>query len=490
MPMPKKFYITNAIPYVNAWPHMGHALEIVESDVLARWHRLAGDDVRFLWGTDDNSLKNLQAAEREGVSTQKLVAKYAQIFQNLAKPKSLNLSFDDFICTSTDPRHIVGAQKLWRACLAKGDVYKKQYKGLYCIGCEQFYTPDELTEGFCPEHNKPLEAVEEENYFFRLSKYADQLKKIINSNELNIIPSVRRNEMLAFIERGLEDFSISRSIKRARGWGVPVPDDESQIMYVWFDALSCYINALDYGSEGELYKKYWLEGDSRVHLIGKGITRFHAIYWPAMLLSAGVSLPTNIIVHGYIASGGQKMSKSLGNVIDPRDLISEYGTDALRYILTREVSMFEDSDLNPARIRESYNAHLANGLGNLASRIMKMAETHLDKPVSQGEASGKPGGLAFEPEFTGLMEGYEIQKACDFIWAKIGELDVEIQKTEPFKLVKTLPNEAKKLMAGQVVKLYTIAHMLNSSLPATSQKIKDAIKANKSFSTPLFPRKD
>ena len=199
MPMPKKFYITNAIPYVNAWPHMGHALEIVESDVLARWHRLAGDDVRFLWGTDDNSLKNLQAAEREGVSTQKLVAKYAQIFQNLAKPKSLNLSFDDFICTSTDPRHIVGAQKLWRACLAKGDVYKKQYKGLYCIGCEQFYTPDELTEGFCPEHNKPLEAVEEENYFFRLSKYADQLKKIINSNELNIIPSVRRNEMLAFI---------------------------------------------------------------------------------------------------------------------------------------------------------------------------------------------------------------------------------------------------------------------------------------------------
>ena len=486
--MSKKFYITNAIPYVNARPHIGHAFEIIESDVLARYHRLIGDDTRFLWGTDDNSLKNLQAAEKEGVPIKQLVEKYAQVFKDLARPDRLNLSFDDFIQTSNDSRHLAGAQKLWRACFNNGDIYKKQYKGLYCVGCEQFYTQDELINSLCPEHKIAPDLVEEENYFFRLSRYADKLCDMIKSGKLNVIPDTRRNEMLAFISRGLEDFSISRSAKRARDWGMPVPDDADQIMYVWFDALSCYINGLDYGTDGDLYKKYWLENDIKIHLIGKGITRFHSIYWPAMLLSAGEPLPSTVLVHGYITSGGQKMSKSIGNVIDPTDLIKEYGTDAVRYILVREVDMFEDSDLTKERIREAYNANLANGLGNLASRTMKLAEMYLTEP--QGEASGKSGGLAFEPEFTTLLDKFEIQKACDYIWQKVSELDQEIQRTEPFKLVKIDLPEAKKLISQQVVKLYTIAHMLTPILPATSQKIKDAIKTNKSFSTPLFPRKD
>ena len=478
-----KFYITNAIPYVNARPHLGHALEIIESDVLSRYHRLMGDDVRFVWGTDDNSLKNLQAAEKEGVPTQELVNRYAQVFQDLAKTNQLNLTFDDFIRTSSDKRHKLGAQKLWKACLDKGDIYKKEYKGLYCVGCEQFYISNELLDGLCPEHKVAPEIIEEENYFFRLSKYSGELMRLIESEELSVVPETRRNEMLSFIKHGLEDFSISRSVKRARGWGVSVPDDASQIMYVWFDALSCYINALDYGSDGELYKKYWLQNDNKLHLIGKGITRFHVIYWPAMLLSAGVPSPNTVLVHGYITSVGQKMSKSLGNVIDPQDLISEYGTDAVRYILTREVSMFEDSDLTRERIKESYNANLANGLGNLASRVMKMAESNLDGPVTIPEKT-------ISQEFIDLVNKFEIQKACDYIWHKISELDQEIQKTEPFKLIKSDPEKAKQLISQQANKLYTIARMLNPILPATSQAIKDAVKANKAFVEPLFPRRD
>src|SRR3989344_2248052 len=476
-----KFYITNAIPYVNARPHLGHALEIIESDVLSRYHRLMGDDVRFVWGTDDNSLKNLQAAEKEGVPTQELVNRYAQVFQDLAKTNQLNLTFDDFIRTSSDKRHKLGAQKLWKACLDKGDIYKNEYKGLYCVGCEQFYISNELIDGLCPEHKVAPEIIEEENYFFRLSKYSGELMRLIESEELSVVPETRRNEMLSFIKHGLEDFSISRSVKRARGWGVSVPDDASQIMYVWFDALSCYINALDYGSDGELYKKYWLQNDNKLHLIGKGITRFHVIYWPAMLLSAGVPSPNTVLVHGYITSVGQKMSKSLGNVIDPQDLISEYGTDAVRYILTREVSMFEDSDLTRERIKESYNANLANGLGNLASRVMKMAESNLDGPVTIPEKT-------IPQEFIDLMNKFEIQKACDYIWHKISELDQEIQKTEPFKLIKSDREKAKQLISQQANKLYTIARMLNPILPATSQAIKDAVKANKAFVEPLFPR--
>src|SRR3989344_575551 len=257
-----RFYITTAIPYVNAAPHIGHALEFVQTDVIARYHRLLGDETFFLSGTDENALKNVQAAEKAGVPVKQLVDQNSQIFYNLKN--ALNISFDDFIRT-TEERHIKGAQRLWKAC-AK-DIYKKQYRGLYCVGCETFYTEKELVEGKCPEHGTTPETVEEENYFFKLSNYQGRLKKLIESDELKIIPETRKNEVLSFINQGLEDFSISRSKERAKGWGVPVPGDPSQVIYVWFDALSNYINGLGYAEDGEPFKKYWLENSNRIHVI-------------------------------------------------------------------------------------------------------------------------------------------------------------------------------------------------------------------------------
>jgi len=310
--MAKKFYITTAIPYVNAAPHVGHALEFVQTDVIARYHRLLGEDVHFQSGSDDNALKNVQAAEEKKIPVEKFVKQNSDKFYQFKNENILNISFDDFIRT-TEKRHIDGAQALWKAC-KKEDIYKKKYKGLYCLGCEVFLTEKDLVDGKCPEHKKKPEIVEEENYFFRLSKYQDWLEKLISSDKLKIIPKTRKNEVLAFIRRGLEDFSISRTKERAHGWGVPVPGDPNQIIYVWFDALANYITALDWHKKGKLYQKYW---PADVHVIGKGITRFHAIYWPVMLKSADIPLPKSEFVHGYITVEGEKISKSLGNIIDP-----------------------------------------------------------------------------------------------------------------------------------------------------------------------------
>jgi methionyl-tRNA synthetase len=288
--MSKKFYITTTIPYVNAAPHVGHALEYVQTDVLARYHRKAGKDVFFLTGTDENSLKNVQAAKVEKISVQELVDRNSEIFKNLKQ--SLNLDFNDFIRT-TEKRHTEGAKKFWQEC--QKDIYKKKYQGLYCVGCEMFYKESELENSLCSEHRTKLETIEEENYFFKLSNYQKQLEKIIESDELEIIPQSRKNETLAFIKAGLEDFSISRSAKRGDGWGVEVPNDNSQRMYVWFDALTNYITALGYGSDNlEKFERYW---PADLHCLGKGVLRFHAIYWPAMLLSAGLSLPKKLFVH-------------------------------------------------------------------------------------------------------------------------------------------------------------------------------------------------
>ncbi|MEI5101155.1 methionine--tRNA ligase [Streptomyces sp. PmtG] len=342
---PSRTYVTTTIPYVNARPHLGFALELVQADVVARHRRHRGDAVRFLSGTDDNSLKNVLAAEAENVPVRELVDRNARAFAALRAP--LALSFDDFIRTSADPRHRVGVEALWRRCAVAGDLYRNHYEGLYCVGCEQFYTPAELVEGRCAEHGTEPQTVAEENWFFRLSRYADQLHELISSGRLRIEPAARRNEVLALIAGGLHDFSVSRSHTRARGWGIPVPDDPDQVVYVWWDALGNYVTSLGYGTSDPAYAHWWEGEGRRIHLAGKGVVRFHAVYWPAMLLSAGLPLPTDVLVHDYLTVDGRKISKSGGARVDPAELVAAYGTDAVRWWLLREVPRVGGRRLHP-----------------------------------------------------------------------------------------------------------------------------------------------
>jgi methionyl-tRNA synthetase len=381
----RRVYLSTTIPYVNSRAHVGHALELVQADVLARHHRRIGDEVRLQSGTDDNSLKNVLAAQAEGISTRALVNRNASAFAGLRE--DLSLSFDDFIRTSSDPRHRPGVERLWRACQASGDLYRKSYEGLYCVGCEQFYAESELIAGNCPEHGTPPQLVSEENWFFRLSRYAGQLHDLISSGQLRIEPASRRNEVLGFIAGGLEDFSASRSVARARGWGIGVPGDASQVIYVWWDALGNYITSLNFGASrygaqdpGDAdYQRWWVHADRRVHVVGKGVLRFHAVYWPAILLSAGLPLPTEILVHDYLTAGGRKISKSAAGstaeATDPAALASAYGADALRWWLLREVPRTGDADFTEGKLIARANEDLANGLGNLVNRVVSLAHS-------------------------------------------------------------------------------------------------------------------
>ncbi|MFA6551902.1 MAG: methionine--tRNA ligase [Candidatus Paceibacterota bacterium] len=486
----KTFFISTSIPYVNASPHIGHALEFVQADVIARFHRLKEDDVFFLTGTDDNALKNVQSAAEAYTPVQEFVNANAYKFKTLAK--NLGISNDDFIRTSLDERHILGAQKLWKS-LKAGDIYKKKYRGLYCLGCEEFKTEKDLIDGACPEHpNKKPEIVEEENYFFKLSAYQDKLIKLIRDDEIAIIPKERKNEILKFIERGLEDFSVSRSNERAKNWGISVPGDSTQKQYVWVDALSNYITALGYATNDPRFKKYWENGDQIVHVIGKGINRFHSIYWPALLLSADIRLPKQIFVHGYLTVNGLKMSKSLGNVIDPFSIINEYGAEALRYYLVRHVSPFEDGDFTKEGFKEVYNANLANGLGNLVSRVMKMAtgnEIKFDEKIAKKFAESKEVEELYKKQIDSF-EKFNIQEAANSIWELIGSTDALIQKEQPFKKIKTDKVAGEKDIKELLARLDMVGTMLVPILPATAAKIIDLIKNSKMPSEPLFMRKE
>ncbi len=376
----KAFYLTTAIPYVNAAPHLGHALEFVQTDVIARYQRLKGKEVGLVTGADENSLKNVHAAEKEGITTAELCKRNAEIFRKMAD--AIGLSYTSFQRTSNREKHWPGIHRLWSLCYKNGDIYKKKYRGLYCVGCESFYEESELPEGVCPEHRTKLELVEEENYFFKLSVYQDKLEKLVESDELKIMPETRKNEVLSFIRGGLKDFSISRSVKRAKNWGIPVPDDPEQIMYVWFDALGTYLTGIGYGTDEKTFEKFW---PADVHVIGKGILRFHAIYWPAILLSAGLKLPKSIFVHGYITVEGHKMSKSLGNIIDPFYLIEKYGTDPLRYCLLSEVPTFDDGDFSEKNLIEKNNNELIANLGNLVNRTMVFIANNFDSKIPEAK---------------------------------------------------------------------------------------------------------
>ncbi len=488
----KTYFISTSIPYVNAAPHIGHALEFVQADILARYRRLKGDDVFFVSGTDDNALKNVQAAAEVNVPVQDFVNTNADIFKKLTK--ELNLSNNYFIRTSLDEKHIAGAQKIWKSFKPE-DIYRKKYRGLYCLGCESFKTEKDLIDGKCPEHpNKKLEIVDEENYFFKLSNYSEKLQKIIESNEIKIFPEGRKNEVLSFVRGGLEDLSISRSNERARDWGIPVPGDPSQRQYVWVDALSNYINALGYADGDEDFKRYWEDGDNIVHVIGKGISRFHAIYWPAFLLSAGIGLPKEIFVHGYFTTGGLKISKSLGNVIDPFEIIKNYGSESLRYFFARHTHPFEDSDFTEERFKEAYNANLANGLGNLVSRVMKMAtanEIKFDDPGSKVKlATGQEKFAETVRDYDRGFEEFNIQKATDAIWDLISKTDALIQKNQPFKKIKTDREAGEEDIKELLARLDFIATMLIPILPQTSSKILDLVYSSKMPDNPLFLRKE
>jgi len=474
----KSIYLTTTIPYVNDRPHLGHALELVQADVIARAHRGRGNDVFFNFGTDEHGQKILEAAKKTGEPVQAYVDRYATTFEVLRQ--GLDVSYDAFIRTTT-PRHIAAAEAMWRRCEAAGDIYKKKYSGLYCVGCERFVTEKDLIDGKCADHGKAPVTLEEENYFFRFSKYQERLLAYLETPGV-IIPEFRREEAIRFVQAGLEDFSISRSVEKM-SWGIPVPGDDTQVLYVWFDALTNYISTLGWPSDLEgKFQKFWTEGET-TQFAGKDQIRFQSLIWQAMLMSASLPNTQRVVYHGFINTGGQKMSKTLGNVLDPQVLVAEYGTDAVRYFLLRHVTPFEDSDVTTDRLKEAYNANLANGIGNLTSRILKMSESY---GVTIGEREQLPAEL---PTLNSLLDHYEFGKAMDLIFCLVTKLDQAIQEKKPFSVWKTDQETARVIVRELLEGLRDIAFLLHACMPQTAEKIAAAIKINK-MPEPLFLRKE
>lgn len=475
------YYVTTTLPYVNADPHIGFALEIVYADVLARLAKLRGKDVFFNTGTDEHGVKIYRKAIEEGKDPQEYVDEYADKFRSLKD--FLGLSDDINYIRTTDENHKKAAQELWRRCGRNGFIYKKHYQVKYCVGCELEKTDSEVNEnGRCPVHpNLELELIDEENYFFKFSEFQKKLLKLYEERPDFVVPAYRLNEIKEFVGRGLRDFSISR-VKEKMPWGIPVPGDEEQVMFVWFDALVNYISTLGWPDDEDNFEKFWgIKGSEKaIQLAGKDNLRQQSAMWQAMLMAAELPTSQQIVIHGFITSGGQKMSKSLGNVIDPIAVVKEYGTDALRYFLTRHIHPFEDSDFTLERFEEAYNAHLVNGLGNLVARVMKMAEDNLSSPVGCSVSED-------QPEF-GHLETYDINRAVDDIWEFIGHIDALIQIERPFMVVKENKEKGVTLITTLVQKLNTVADLLVPFMPETAGKIKKAIEENKKPET-LFPRK-
>ena len=465
-------YLTVAIPYVNADPHLGYAYELVQADIYARSRRREGDLVRFLGGTDDYSLKNVLAAEAAGIPTREFVDRLGRRFEGLSQP--LDLSFDDFIRTSADPRHVPAVERIWQEADATGDLYRRYYEGDYCVGCEQFYESADLVDGCCPEHGRPTDRVAEQNWFFRLSRYQAHLEELIESDRLAIRPEVFRREALAFIRSGLQDISVSRSVDRARGWGIPVPGDPSQVVYVWFDALTNYISALDYGTPGSAdFQQWWPDADHRVHVIGKGILRFHAVYWPAFLESAGQPPPTRIQVHPYLTAGGQKLSKSGGKWVDPVEVTARYGTDALRWFFAREVGEVSDTDFTEQRLIERANEDLANALGNVSNRIVTLVHRCCDGAIP---AAAEP-----LPEVAGLEEAvaeaiadFQLRRASQLVIEAVGVLNRDLESTQPWKVAKDPERSADlaSLLGTQLATARAIARAVEPIAPSVSKRLR------------------
>lgn len=461
-----KFYITTSIGYVNAPPHIGYALELLQADVLARYHRGLGRETYFLTGTDEHGVKIERAARERDMDVKEFTDLISKEFQKLTK--DLGISNDDFIRTSDQRRHWPTAIKIWNQLLEKDDLYKKKYKGFYCVGHEAFLKKSDLVNGLCPLHQTIPEKIEEENWFLKVSEYKDRIKSKIAGDELKIIPESRKNEVLNLLD-DVEDISVSRPVESLK-WGIPVPNDPGQTIYVWIDALTNYISALGYAENDQKFQKFW---PADIHLIGKDIVRFHAIIWPTILLSVGLPLPKFVYIHGFITVDGQKMSKTIGNVIDPFELIKKYGVDPVRYFLLREIPSGEDGDFSYEKLEARYNGDLANNLGNLVSRVAKLIETRMD------------GELIFNPKFRDqavaarieetqkncreAITQFKLHEALTHVWQLLGFANGYLDEKKPWAednpehLLKTLTNTADIILNA--------AKLIEPFLPETAGKI-------------------
>ena len=463
----KKFYITTSIAYVNSETHIGFALESVQADVLARFYRQLGYDVFFQTGTDEHGSKIQRTAEANHVATQKFVDGLSEKYKGLKE--ILNLSWDNFIRTTDQKKHWPVVWEIWDKLLASGDLYKKKYGGYYCVGCESFKTGKDIIDGKCVIHKKELEFIEEENWFFKLSKYTKEIELLIKKDKLKVIPDGRKNEILSLLKEGLEDVSFSRS-KKSVQWGIPVLNDDTQVMYVWADALTNYISG--YGGTKE-----WQKHPADVHMIGKDISRFHAALWPAMLISCKLSLPETIFIHGFITANGEKMSKSFGNVIDPYELVKKYGIDSVRYYLLREIPSSGDGDFSYEKFEERYNGDLANGLGNFSARVSTLAsrETEISGKISK-EVKEKINEV--EKIVEQKTEAFKFNEALASVWDLIQFGDRYVNENKPW--AKDLSKEKREEALYDLISiLKKTAELLTPFLPATAEKISDAIQLKK-----------
>jgi len=475
--MKKKFYITTPIYYVNDKPHIGHAYTTIAADVLARYHRGLGEDVLFLTGTDEHGDKVAEAAEKANKSPQEFTDEITECFKEAWQ--KLNIKYDDFIRT-TEERHKKGVVKFLNKLNENDKIYQDDYKALYCQGCEDFIFKKDLVDGKCPYHNEEPELISEKNYFFKLVDFLPQVKELIEKGEIEIKPKERKKEVLSLLKQDLGNLSISRQKVK---WGIDLPFDEKQKIYVWVEALQNYITAIDYENESDKFKKYW---PVDIHLIAKDIVKFHCIFWPALLLAVGLQPPKKVFVHGFFTIEGQKMSKTLGNVINPIDLVNQYGVDTVRYFLLREISFGQDGDFSIKRLEERYNSDLANGLGNLVSRVLTLSE----KVNAKTESSNKEFDLKIketQKNYKKAMENIKPNEALESIWRLISFCDEYIEKTKPWELIKNDQDKAQEILSDLLFTVKEITNLLKPFMPETSEKIFKQIKENKKIGS-LFPR--